>query len=154
MRNYILHIVIETWHSCILGCWHMKVTLPVPSFNIWIKTITGLTKHEGAIFLGRLWVYQRSDCCSRTVWAPRMLEKNWHCSSSYFVYNFSKTPWLPLMWMVRFVTFVYKDLFFDKYFRSSKGEIHLKILQATPLQPMRFVEVVNKVRAGTMPNFF
>ena len=49
------------------------------------------------------------------------------------------------MWMVRFVTFVHKDLFFDKYFRSSEGEIHLKILQATPLEPMRFAEIVNKV---------
>ena len=41
------------------------------------------------------------------------------------------------MWMVRFVIFIHKDLFFHKYFRSSKGEIHLKILQATPLEPMR-----------------
>ena len=24
----------ETWHSCFLGCWHMKLTLP-PSFNVW-----------------------------------------------------------------------------------------------------------------------
>ena len=31
------------------------------------------------------------------------------------VYNFNKIPWLPLMWMVRFVTFVHKDFFPDKY---------------------------------------
>ena len=55
------------------------------------------------------------------------------------------------MWMVRFVTLVHKDLFFNKYFRSSKGEINFKILQATPLEPMRFAEVINKVGAGTMP---
>ena len=34
--------------------------------------------------------------------------------------------WLPLMWMVRFFIFIHKDLFFHKYLRSSKGEIHLK----------------------------
>ena len=39
------------------------------------------------------------------------------------------------------------------YFRSSEGKIHLKILQATPLESMRFAEVVHKVEAGTMPNF-
>ena len=39
-----------------------------------------------------------------------MLEISCHCSSSNFVYNFNKTPWFPLMWMVRFVTFVHKDL--------------------------------------------
>ena len=62
------------------------------------------------LFLGRLWVYEGSDCCSRTVWEPRSLEISWYCSSSYFVYNFNKTPWFLLMWMVRFVTFVHKDL--------------------------------------------
>ena len=55
--------------------------------------------------------------------------------------------------MVIFATFVHTDLFFDKYFWSSEGEIHLKILQATPFELMRFAEVVNKVEAGTMPNF-
>ena len=39
-----------------------------------------------------------------------------------FVYNFNKTPWFPLMWMVRFVTFVHKDLFPDKYLWSSTWE--------------------------------
>ena len=86
------------------------------------------TKHGGAYF--------SAVCCSRTVWAPRMLDKIWHCFSIYFVYYFSKTSWLVLMWMVRFVTFVHRDMFFDKYFWSSKGEIHLKILQATPLEPI------------------
>ena len=47
-------------------------------------------KHRGAY---GLWVYERSDCCSRTVWDPRMLEISCHCSSSYFVYNFSNTYW-------------------------------------------------------------
>ena len=61
-----------------------------------------------------------------------------------FVYNFNKTPWFPLMWMVRFVTFVHKDLFPDKYLWSSTWEIHLKILQPTPWEPVSIVEVVNK----------
>jgi hypothetical protein len=39
------------------------------------------------------------------------------------------------------------DLFFVKHFRSSKEEIHLKILQATPLEPMRFAEL----GAGIIP---
>ena len=73
-----------------------------------------------------------------------MLEISCHCSSSYFVYNFNKTPWFPLMWMVRFVTFVHKDLFPDKYLWSSTWEIHLKILQPTPWEPVSIVEVVNK----------
>ena len=29
-----------------------------------------------------------------------MLEISWRCSSSNFVYNFNKTLWFPLMWMV------------------------------------------------------
>ena len=61
------------------------------------------------LFLGRLRVYTRSDCCSGTVWEPRTLEISWHCFSSNFVYNFNKTPWFPLMWKVRFVTFVHKQ---------------------------------------------
>ena len=48
------------------------------------------------------------------------------------------------MWMVRFVTFVHKDLFPDKYLWSSTWEIHLKILQPTPWEPVSIVEVVNK----------
>ena len=44
-----------------------------------------------SLILGRFLVYQRSDWCSRTMWAPRMLEKIWRCSSYYFIYNFSKT---------------------------------------------------------------
>ena len=51
--------------------------------------------------------------CSGTVWEPRILDFIWHCFSSNFVYNFNKTPLFPLMWMVRFVTFVHKDLFPD-----------------------------------------
>ena len=46
---------------------------------------------EPVFILGRFWVYQRSDWCSRTIWAPRILEKIWRCSSYYFIYNFSKT---------------------------------------------------------------
>ena len=46
--------------------------------------------------------------------------------------------------MVRFVTFVHKDLFPDKYLWSSTWEIHLKILQPTPWEPVSIVEVVNK----------
>ena len=52
--------------------------------------------------------------------------------------------------MVRFVTFVHKDLFFDKYFHSSKGEIHLKILQT--IGTTHFDEVVNEVKAGIFSN--
>ena len=55
----------------------------------------------------------------RLLLRDRMRTKNlrffWHCFSSNFVYNFNKTPWFPLMWMVRFVTFVHKDFFPDKY---------------------------------------
>ena len=54
------------------------------------------------------------------------------------------TPWFPLIWMDRFVTFVLKDLFPDKYLWSSTWEIHLKILQPTPWEPVSIVEVVNK----------
>ena len=36
-------------------------------------------------------------------------------------------------------------LFADKFFRFSKEEIHLKILQPTPCEPMSFAEVVKKV---------
>ena len=82
----------------------------------------------------------------------RTLEISWRCSSSYFVYNFSKTPWFSLMWMVRYVTFVHMDLLPDKYFHSSKGEIHLKILQPIPWEPMSIAEIVNKVGAGAMPS--
>ena len=73
-------------------------------WSVW----SGQTRRS--LFLGRLWVYERSDCCSRTVWDPRMLEISWNCFSSNFVYNFNKTPWFPLMWMIRFVTFVHKYL--------------------------------------------
>ena len=34
-------------------------------------------KHGDALFLGCLWVYERSDCCSRTVWESRMLVISW-----------------------------------------------------------------------------
>ena len=71
-----------------------------------------------------------------------------------FVYNFNKTPWFPLMWMVRFVTFVHKDLFPDKYLWSLTWEIHLKILQPTPWEPVSIVEVVNRVGAGAMATNF
>ena len=39
---------------------------------VWF-VLSGQTRRS--LFLGRLWVYQRSDCCSRTIWAPRMLDK-------------------------------------------------------------------------------
>ena len=107
-----------------------------------------------SFFLGRLRVCTRSDCCSRAVWEPRSLEISYHCSSSYFVYNFSKTPWFPLMWMIRFVNFVHKDLFPDKYLWSLTWEIHLKILQPTPCETMIIAEVVNKVGAGPKPTNF
>ena len=29
-----------------------------------------------SLFLGRYWIYSRSDCCSRTVWGHRMLDFN------------------------------------------------------------------------------
>ena len=103
------------------------------------------------LFLGCLWVYKRSDCCSGTIREPRMLEMSWHCSSSNFVY---KTPWSTLMWMVGFVIFVHKDLFPDKYLWSLTWEIHLKILQPTPWEPVSIVEVVNKVGAGAMSTHF
>ena len=60
--------------------------------------------------------------------------------------------WFPLMLMVRCVTFVHMDLLPDKYFHSSKGEIHLKILQPIPWEPMSIAEIVNKVGAGAMPS--
>ena len=62
---------------------------------------------------------------------------SWHCSSSYFVCNFHKTPCFSLMCMVRFVTFICSC--YDNYFAPT-WEIHLKILQSTPWEP-----VVNKV---------
>ena len=34
-------------------------------------------------------------------------------SHAHFVYNFNKAPWFLLRWMVRFLTFVHKDLFPD-----------------------------------------
>ena len=52
--------------------------------------------------------------------------------------------------MVRFVTFVHKDLFPDKYLWPLTWEIHLKILQPTPWEPVSVVEVVNKVGDGAM----
>ena len=64
-----------------------------------------------SLFLGRFWTKIQSDNCFETVSTPGLLLEGWHCCSSNFVYNFSKTPWFPLMWMVRFVTFVHKDLF-------------------------------------------
>ena len=97
-----------------------------------------------SLFLGRFWTKIQSDNCFETVSTPGLLLEGWHCCSSNFVYNFSKTPWFPLMWMVRFVTFVHKDLFPDKYLWSSTWEIHLKILQPTPWEPVSIVEVVNK----------
>ena len=63
-----------------------------------------------SLFLGRFWTKIQSDNCFETVSTPGLLLEGWHCSSSNFVYNFSKTPWFPLMWMVRFVTFVHKYL--------------------------------------------
>ena len=63
-----------------------------------------------SFFLGRFWTKIRSDNCFETVSTPGLLLEGWHCFSSNFVYNFNKTPWFPLMWMVRFVTFVHKDL--------------------------------------------
>merc|ERR1712037_986850 len=62
-------------------------------------------------FLGRFWTKIQSDNCFETASTPGLLLEGWHCCSSNFVYNFSKTPWFPLMWMVRFVTFVHKYLF-------------------------------------------
>ena len=47
---------------------------------------------------------------SGTVWEPRTLEISWHCFSSNFVYNFNKASWFPLMWMFRFVTFVFTSI--------------------------------------------
>ena len=61
-------------------------------------------------FLGCFWMKINSDECSRTVWAPRMLWAACFVSHAHFVYNFNKTPWFLLMWMVRFLTFVHKDL--------------------------------------------
>ena len=58
------------------------------------------------------------------------------------------------MWMVRFVTFVHKDLFPDKYLWSSTWEIHLKILKPTTWETMSIAEVVNKVGAGAMATNF
>ena len=66
-----------------------------------------------SLFLGRFWVKIDSDECSRSVWAPRMLWAACFSLMLTFVYNFNKTPWFPLMWMVRFLTFVHKDLFPD-----------------------------------------
>ena len=63
-----------------------------------------------SLFLGCFWTKIWSDNCFETVSTPGLLLEGWHCSSSNFVYNFNKTPWFPLMWMVRFVTFVHKYL--------------------------------------------
>ena len=108
-------------------------------------------KHRGAY---GLWVYERSDCCSRTVWDPRMLEISWHCFSSNFVYNFNKPPWFPLMWMVRFVTFVHKDLFPDKYLWSLNMGNPLENPATNTMGPVSIAEVVNKVGAGAMATKF
>ena len=87
---------------------HFSEPEKTKSSTVWCVK-SGQTRRS--LFLGRLRVYTRSDCCSRTVWHPGTLDFSWHCFSSNFVYNFNKTPWFPLMWMVRFVTFVHKDLF-------------------------------------------
>ena len=65
---------------------------------------------KAANFCHPVWVKIDSDECSRTAWAPRMLWAACFSLILTFVYNFNKTPWSPLMWMVRFVTFVHKDL--------------------------------------------
>ena len=44
-----------------------------------------------------------------------------------FDYNFNKTPWFPLMWMVRFLTFVHKDL-------SSELTVRLQIARSNNMQ--------------------
>ena len=81
-------------------------------------------KHGGAIFLGRFWTKIQSDNCFETVSTPGLLLEGWHCCSSNFVYNFNKTPWFPLMWMVRFVTFVHieKKPFIELYPRLLEGD--------------------------------
>ena len=33
-----------------------------------------LAKHRNTFFISRLWVYERSDCCSRTVSVPKMMD--------------------------------------------------------------------------------
>ena len=71
---------------------------------------TNINPIQSSLFLGRFWTKIQSDNCFETVSTPGLLLEGWHCCSSNFVYNFSKTPWFPLMWMVRFVTFVHKDL--------------------------------------------
>ena len=55
-------------------------------------------KHGGAYFLA---IYGSIED-PMTVWEPRTPIFSWHCSSSYFVYNFSKTPCFPLMWVLVF----------------------------------------------------
>ena len=52
------------------------------------------------------------------------------------------------------LSLVHKDLFPDKYLWSLTWEIHLKILQPTPWEPVSIVEVVNRVGAGAMATNF
>ena len=89
-------------------------------YQIIIKAIQLSTSTVGVIkschtrrslFLGRFWTKIQFDNCFETVSTPGLLLGGWHCSSTNFVYNFNKTPWFPLMWMVRFVTFVHKYIF-------------------------------------------
>ena len=44
-------------------------------------------KHGGAYFSAVTGSFKRSDCCSRTVWEPRMLEISRHWSSSNFAFS-------------------------------------------------------------------
>ena len=66
-------------------------------------------------FLGRFWVKIDSDyvVLQKRMSTERMLWAACFSLMLTFVYNFNKTPWFLLRWMVRFLTFVHKDLFPD-----------------------------------------
>ena len=63
-----LNKACEDWVTLYLDVF---ATQPFALGTVW-SVWSGQTRR--CLFLGRLWVYERSDCCSRTVWEPRMLE--------------------------------------------------------------------------------
>ena len=114
------------------------------STSTYLYSLVGLVWPNTEELIARLWVYERSDCCSGTIWEPRMLEISCHCSSSFFVYNFNNTHWLPWCWLQDFQVdfpcwgpqvFVREQILVNKSDKSDHPH---------QWEPWCFVEVVNK----------
>ena len=91
------------------------------------------------LFIGRYWIYSRSDCCSRTMWGHRMLELMAVLNRSLFVLNIF---WLILLF---YKGENWTNIFTNSYGHAGRG-FRILVSHCTAvlaeLKPARFCPLV------------